>query len=294
MVEAHDAVTTSVMNMDLNDDVMCDGGGGVMSDGGGGGCCTSEKRAECREIVELLSTIDTDDNITTMTNGLQYTSSTHRQVSEGTKSHSSSDNNNNNNAIEDDVGDALAMAENLDQPIMMVKDLALTGRPPIQLYLSCNPDNLSPYQTEIRRHIEFFEATPAYVNGQRVKGRNKTIVLGQVGIQCRHCSHILPPHTRAKGSTYFPQEMIGIYQAAQILSSTHLLDSCPMVTPELRETWKKLQQQSTPSRTVGKEYWAKTAQALGVYKDDYGLRFESKLPGYDELMHRKNEGMLLY
>ena len=186
--------------------------------------------------------------------------------------------------------------------------LKLTGRPGIPLYLSCNPDHLSVYQTEIRKHIQFFEATEVYVNSnEQVKGRNKAIVLGQVGIQCCHCAYIFPLSERSRGNMYFPQKLLGIYQASQILSTNHLLDSCTMIPSSIRNMLKEYQQQSnstatqkssttatvglvgsytgsTPGgRAAGKDYWSRTAQALGVYEDEYGLRFKDRLPTYQEL-----------
>jgi hypothetical protein len=163
----------------------------------------------------------------------------------------------------------------------------LTNRFPVPLYLSCNPDHLNDYQVEIRKMIQLFEATPAYVEGQRVKGRNRAIVLGQVGVQCRFCGHVFPPQNRAKGSTYFPQKLAGIYQACQILSTTHLLGSCPNISSETKSQLQEMQKTSKASRTAGKDYWASTAEALGVYEDDYGLRFETRIPTYDDMKARE-------
>lgn len=154
--------------------------------------------------------------------------------------------------------------------------LTITGRPPIQLYLSCNPDHLSPYQCLIRKNVELFEATECDVTS-RVKGRNKPIVLGQVGVRCVHCRH-LPPSDRDKGNMYFPSSLVGIYQASQILSQQHLMGSCQYVSPELREEFVRLRQEKTLA-TAGKEYWAMTAQVLGVFEDQFGLRYEKRL-GY--------------
>jgi hypothetical protein len=238
-----------------------------------------EEDSECEEIVELLLQDDPFDDQEFMdgpvTDGPLY--QTPRQVSEGSTS---------NAMPEEDLGTTMTMMEEETQA-----QLKLTGRPAIQLYLSCNPEHLSPYQVEIRKQIQFFEATPPYVNGQRVKGRNKAIVLGQVGVQCRHCAHVISPQNRAKGSTYFPQKLVGIYQAAQILSTTHLLEACPLVPPESRQNLKDLQQNSKASRTAGKDYWASTAQALGVYEDEHGLRFEDRIPSYDTLAARHKEGL---
>ncbi len=160
--------------------------------------------------------------------------------------------------------------------------LVLTGRPAIRLYLSCNPDYLSPYQCLIRKNIELFEATELDVTS-RVKGRNKSIVLGQVGIRCCFCAHI-PPANRDRGSMYFPSNMHLIYQAAQILSQEHLLGSCQYIRPpDLRDQLVELRKQKSMA-TVGKEYWAKTAQVLGVFEDQFGLRFEKRL-GYIRKQH---------
>jgi hypothetical protein len=174
----------------------------------------------------------------------------------------------------------------------------LTGRPSIPLYLSCNPDHLSEYQCLIRKHIELFEAGVADVNA-RVKGRNKPIVLGQVGIRCMHCrrsshnnninnNNMLPHQPRQeeeqpalgniRGSVYYPHTLVGIYQAAQILSQGHLLELCPfLVDTALRRQLVDLKSKKSQSATAGKEYWANTAKALGVYEDQYGLRFEERL-----------------
>jgi hypothetical protein len=244
--------------------------------------CEDEEDSECEEIVELLlqddSFYDQEDMDGPMTDGPLYQAP--RQVSEGSKS--------NDMPEEEDLGTMVTMMEEEEAQAQH----KLTGRPAIQLYLSCNPEHLSPYQVEIRKQIQFFEATLPYVSGQRVKGRNKSIVLGQVGVQCRHCAHVISPQNRAKGSTYFPQKLVGIYQAAQILSTTHLLEACPLVPPESRQHLKALQQNSKASRTAGKDYWASTAQALGVYGDEYGLRFEFRMPSYETLKARQKEGLL--
>jgi hypothetical protein len=151
----------------------------------------------------------------------------------------------------------------------------MTGRPSIPLYLSCNPDHLSEYQCAIRKNVELFEASEADVTS-RIKGRNKPIVLGQVGIRCIHCSHVFPVETRERGSMYYPHALVGIYQAAQILSQQHLLGTCPYVPPHICEEMQVLKNKKSFA-TAGKEYWAETAKALGVYEDQYGLRFVHRL-----------------
>ena len=81
-------------------------------------------------------------------------------------------------------------------------------------------NKLSEHQVQLRHQIEAFQATDDDIS-THTRGRNKPIVLGQVGIRCRHCSH-MPVCRRKKGSTYFPATLLGLYQAAQNMSTTHM------------------------------------------------------------------------
>jgi hypothetical protein len=147
---------------------------------------------------------------------------------------------------------------------------SLSGRPPNILYLSCDPDNLSPYQVAVRRNIEVFEALEVDV-GSGAQGRNRPVVLGQMGIRCRLCSH-LPLKERARGSMYYPSKLLGVYQAAQNLANTHLCESCPRVPSELRSELCRLRDQKSAAGG-GKVHWANGMEALGVYEDENGLRY---------------------
>eukprot|EP00934_Nitzschia_sp_Nitz4_P009216 Nitzschia sp. Nitz4//scaffold115_size69933//1871//2638//NITZ4_005994-RA/size69933-processed-gene-0.116-mRNA-1//-1//CDS//3329533475//9206//frame0 len=154
----------------------------------------------------------------------------------------------------------------------------LTGRPSVPLYLSCNPDHLSEYQCLLRKNIELFEATDHYVTST-IKGRNKPIVKGQVGLRCCHCAHVFPLEKRGRASMYFPRTMLGIYQAAQTLAQQHILmddTTCPHIPPQVREELRLLKTKTHSSASEGKEYWAATAKVLGVYEDADGLRFEER------------------
>ena len=63
----------------------------------------------------------------------------------------------------------------------------LTGRPPVVLYMPCDDAVISSYQCLARKQMELFEAQ--YIDVEAgAQGRNRGIVLGQVGIRCRHCS----------------------------------------------------------------------------------------------------------
>jgi hypothetical protein len=157
----------------------------------------------------------------------------------------------------------------------------MTGRPPKILYLSCNPDHLNDYQCLVRKNMEFFEATPFDLE-KHVKGRNRPIVLGQVGIRCIHCRYCADPSLQTKGSTYYPTTLLGIYQAAQTLANTHWLGEgddnvCALLPPFTRQQLLQFKTCAATERqhSAGKEYWANTAAALGVMEHpEWGLRFK--------------------
>jgi hypothetical protein len=179
--------------------------------------------------------------------------------------------------------DPLMTATNIPPPSTTI----MTGRLPTVLYLSCNPDYLSPYQCLIRKQVQLFEASPTDV-GVSIKGRNKPIVLGQVGIQCFHCAYSVSPQNRARGAVYYPHTLKGIYQAAQILCTTHLLDTCTYIPTHIKEELHELRSQKSQA-TAGKEYWANTASVLGVYEDSYGLRFTPTFAGVVAHHHDDHE-----
>ena len=152
---------------------------------------------------------------------------------------------------------------------------ATTNRCPIQLYLTCDDNVLSDYQCLVRKHIEFFEAR-VQDDVSSKQGRNKPVVLGQVGIRCRHCANV-PVQQRARGSVYFPTKLEGIYQAAQNMATTHLCQDCQYVPQDVRNHLLLLMKSKTSSAGGGKAHWGSAAKALGVYEDDCGLRFRESL-----------------
>lgn len=66
----------------------------------------------------------------------------------------------------------------------------LTYRPPILMFMECDRETLSEYQCLVRQQIEIFEAEMDSIKG-KAQGRNTPILLGQVGIRCKHCA-VLP------------------------------------------------------------------------------------------------------
>jgi hypothetical protein len=150
----------------------------------------------------------------------------------------------------------------------------LTGRPGIILYVSCDGMNLSPFQVLVRQQMELFEATAEEVEAT-MQGRNKPIVLGQVGLRCIHCKH-LPPRQRSRGAVYYPSKLEGLYQAGQNMATIHLCDTCPRIPLELKTELIFLKEQKTVAGG-GKVHWAHAGGNLGVYEDEDGLRFKPKL-----------------
>ena len=149
----------------------------------------------------------------------------------------------------------------------------LTGRKPVLLYMACDADALSDYQCLVRKQIELFEADFRDTESS-AQGRNKPIVLGQVGIRCRYCT-MLPPKHRARGAIYYPAKLEGLYQAAQNQANSHLAEHCNHVPPQIREELIRLKDRKS-SPGGGKLYWAEGVRALGVFEDANGLRFSSQ------------------
>jgi hypothetical protein len=160
------------------------------------------------------------------------------------------------------------------QPPLSAEDAAkLSGRQPQSLYMPCDHDSLSEYQCLVRKQIEIFEARPEDVESN-AKGRNKPIVLGQVGLRCRHC-RALPPKSRQRGATYYPAKLSGLYQAAQSMASGHLCYHCEHIPRDLRQELLVLRERKS-SAGGGKKYWGDGVRILGVEEDESGLRFQQK------------------
>jgi hypothetical protein len=159
------------------------------------------------------------------------------------------------------------------QTISTQEAVQLSGKPPQLLYMSCDDDSLSEYQCLVRRQIELFEALPEDVVSN-AKGRNKPIVIGQVGIRCRHC-RLLPPKSRHRGATYYPAKLNGLYQAAQSMASGHLCNHCEHIPHNIRQELLVLRERKS-SAGGGKKYWGDGVHVLGVYEGETGLRFRKE------------------
>jgi hypothetical protein len=131
---------------------------------------------------------------------------------------------------------------------------------------------LTEHQALLRQQIELFQTTNEDLSS-RIRGRKKRIELGQVGIRCRHCAHALAErHT--KGFVYFPATLLGLYQAAQNMSSNHIqCGLCPEMPDSLKEKFTELFPTKIQTSGGGRVYWAESAKRLGMIDTDHGIRF---------------------
>ena len=152
----------------------------------------------------------------------------------------------------------------------------LTYRPAIMLYLSCDPDYFSEFQVTVRKSLEFFEAQEKDITAL-AQGRNKPIVLGQVGVRCVYCRSI-PLDERSRGAVYYPSRLMNVYQASQDLTNTHLLSTCQSIPDSIRRKLIHLRENDQGRKSaIGKEGWGYRAKMVGVYEDSNGLRFAPSL-----------------
>jgi hypothetical protein len=137
------------------------------------------------------------------------------------------------------------------------------------IYNKMDEGRLTPYQCSARKHLEYFEADHSKVE-EGAQGRNKAIVLGQVGIRCRFCAH-LKRKEKAPAAAFYPSKLSGIYQSAQNIINSHLAKDCTKVPKELREELLRLGNRKSAAGR-GKSYWAEEAERLGIFEDENGLR----------------------
>lgn len=136
---------------------------------------------------------------------------------------------------------------------------------------------LSQHQVFLRTQVEYFQASEDDLS-THVRGRNKTILVGQVGIRCRYCAHI-PVALRQKGSTYFPATMLGLYQASQNLSTTHLqCGFCNQMPDSARLRFTELLPSKVTGSAAGRRFWANSAMKFGLVDTDAGIWLMDNLP----------------
>lgn len=122
--------------------------------------------------------------------------------------------NNNNNQVNDanKASQKISKAQKRIQELQNVPQhlTIMTNRPPIPISLDKDRDLLSPFQCLLRQQIEAFETSQEMVK-KGAQGRNVPILVGQVGLRCRHCA-TLPIPVRPRGATYYSHTLDGVYQ----------------------------------------------------------------------------------
>jgi hypothetical protein len=96
--------------------------------------------------------------------------------------------------------------------VLLAASFHVTGRQAIALYSPSDESRLTSYQILIREQIELFEALPGDVD-TTTQGQARRVVLGQVGIRCRHCA-FLPAKERKRAAVYYPSRLDVVYQAS--------------------------------------------------------------------------------
>ncbi|KAL7470434.1 hypothetical protein ACHAXS_010662 [Conticribra weissflogii] len=134
-----------------------------------------------------------------------------------------------------------------------------------RLALPEDKSHLTALHCFVRRQcVYFFTATAEDVKVPR-KGRQKSLVLGQIGIGCIHCKD---SKSKLKGCTYFPGSIGGIYNATMIIMQRHF-----PVTKEIFGEYNKLKCLTARSAST-KEYWVSAATRLGLFDTKHGVFFK--------------------
>jgi hypothetical protein len=173
-----------------------------------------------------------------------------------------------------------APARPVQQPQMVIP---LGVSTPLPAALAQPDDNLklSGQQVFLRNQIEAFRAREDDIL-THTRGRNKPIVLNQVGIRCKFCAH-LPVARRQKGSTYFPASLNGLYQAAQNMNTSHMSSGlCTEMPVAVKQEFANLIATREQASAAGRPYWANAAAALGLMDTEDGIRH------VDDVLDRSN------
>jgi hypothetical protein len=152
----------------------------------------------------------------------------------------------------------------IHQTVARAEPSMYKSRSPIVLYVEDDDQFLTEYQCFLRKQLELFEAAPVDVRSSS-QGRNTPIILGQVGLRCRHCAD-LPLVARTKGAVYYSHTIDGIYQIAQNMSKVHLSQRCYRIPAGIKRKLVALKRDA-PRAAGGKHYWARVLGSMGVYQD---------------------------
>ena len=113
-----------------------------------------------------------------------------------------------------------------------------------------------------------------------INGRNKTIVIGQVGIRCKHCASISSNITTGdrnqsnvlQHAVLYPSCIGAIYNIVQQMYRLHF-EQCPYIPDELKSCVAKLKDSHTSNRGGRKQYWIDSAKRIGLIDTLFGIHF---------------------
>lgn len=94
------------------------------------------------------------------------------------------------------------------------------------------------------------------------RGRNKAVLLGQVGLRCKWCKDV-PQEELGPAAISFPSRLDRMYQAGQSMAAEHLIKNCKHIPSEIREQLIELRKLKSTA-LGGKQYWSDAAKALGI------------------------------
>jgi hypothetical protein len=132
---------------------------------------------------------------------------------------------------------------------------------------------LNPLHCFVRQQIELFVAMDKDISAP-APGRKTRVVLGQVGLRCRHCVH-LPPKDRVKRSICYPASVSGIYHSVSNMKFDHF-GKCKGLPEQERERFNALReasaQQGRRSAITGAPKKGPTSSSTAQYYLDSALR----------------------
>lgn len=89
--------------------------------------------------------------------------------------------------------------------------------------------------------------------------------------------------TRQKGGVYFPATLLGLYQAAQNMSATHMqCGLCNDMPYAIKNMFAVLMSTKSSSSGTGRHYWAQMAKKIGLIDTDEGIRFGKEVTNEGE------------
>lgn len=143
----------------------------------------------------------------------------------------------------------------------------------VSLSLKEDEESLSPLHCFMRKYcVEAFSASAEDVSTPRYgKSHGRSIVVGQVGIQCIHCKH-RPYAKRQERAVCFPSSLKNIYHSIETWQRRHSL-VCQDIPAWAKQTMTSLMGKSRSGAGGRRQYWEESAMRLGMVDTNTGIRF---------------------